>query len=204
MDENKKKEQSENNKQEENKEQHPAVTETEQPNEIEQIEQKENVEDLKKEIAELKDKYLRLYADFENYKRLSAKNKVELIKYSNEELVRELLSVIDHLELALQHSSNDEASLALAEGVQMTLKELKTTLEKFGLITIEALGKPFDPFFHHAISQVESEESDEDTVVSEFRKGYMLKDKVLRASLVGVSKKSTEQRLNLTTENTEE
>lgn len=204
MDENKKKEQSENNKQEENKEQHPAVTETEQPNEIEQIEQKENVEDLKKEIAELKDKYLRLYADFENYKRLSAKNKVELIKYSNEELVRELLSVIDHLELALQHSSNNEASLALAEGVQMTLKELKTTLEKFGLITIEALGKPFDPFFHHAISQVESEESDEDTVVSEFRKGYMLKDKVLRASLVGVSKKPTEQRLNLTTENTEE
>ncbi len=143
MDENKKKEQSENNKQEENKEQHPAVTETEQPNEIEQ---KENVEDLKKEIAELKDKYLRLYADFENYKRLSAKNKVELIKYSNEELIRELLSVIDHLELALQHSANNEASLALAEGVQMTLKELKTTLEKFGLITIEALGKPFDPF----------------------------------------------------------
>ena len=204
MDENKKKEQSENNKQEENKEQHPAVTETEQPNEIEQIEQKENVEDLKKETAELKDKYLRLYADFENYKRLSAKNKVELIKYSNEELVRELLSVIDHLELALQHSSNNEASLALAEGVQMTLKELKTTLEKFGLITIEALGKPFDPFFHHAISQVESEESDEDTVVSEFRKGYMLKDKVLRASLVGVSKKPTEQGLNLTTENAEE
>lgn len=190
MDENKKKEQSENNKQEENKEQHPAVTETEQPNEIEQ---KENVEDLKKEIAELKDKYLRLYADFENYKRLSAKNKVELIKYSNEELVRELLSVIDHLELALQHSYNNEASLALAEGVQMTLKELKTTLEKFGLITIEALGKPFDPFFHHAISQVESEESDEDTVVSEFRKGYMLKDKVLRASLVGVSKKPIQE-----------
>ncbi len=201
MDENKKKEQSENNKQEENKEQHPAVTETEQPNEIEQ---KENVEDLKKEIAELKDKYLRLYADFENYKRLSAKNKVELIKYSNEELIRELLSVIDHLELALQHSANIENSSALAEGIQMTLKEIKTILEKFGLTVIEALGKPFDPVFHHAISQVESEESDEDTVVSEFRKGYMLKDKVLRASLVGVSKKPTEQRLNLTTENTEE
>ena len=190
MDENKKKEQSENNKQEENKEQHPAVTETEQPNEIEQ---KENVEDLKKEIAELKDKYLRLYADFENYKRLSAKNKVELIKYSNEELIRELLSVIDHLELALQHSANIENSSALAEGVQMTLKEIKTILEKFGLTVIEALGKPFDPVFHHAISQVESEETDENIVVSEFRKGYMLKDKVLRASLVGVSKKPIQE-----------
>jgi len=201
VDENQKKEQAENNKQEENKEQHPAVTETEQPNEIEQ---KENVEDLKKEIAELKDKYLRLYADFENYKRLSAKNKAELIKYSNEELIRELLSVIDHLELALQHSANIENSSALAEGVQMTLKEIKTILEKFGLTVIEALGKPFDPVFHHAISQVESEETDENIVVSEFRKGYMLKDKVLRASLVGISKKPTEQRLNLTTENTEE
>ncbi|MEK7823227.1 MAG: nucleotide exchange factor GrpE [Nitrospirota bacterium] len=190
MDENKKKEQSENNKQEENKEQHPAVTETEQPNEIEQ---KENVEDLKKEIAELKDKYLRLYADFENYKRLSAKNKVELIKYSREELIRELLSVIDHLELALQHSANIENSSALAEGVQMTLKEIKTILEKFGLTVIEALGKPFDPVFHHAISQVESEETDENIVVSEFRKGYMLKDKVLRASLVGISKKPIQE-----------
>lgn len=190
MDENKKKELSENNKQEENKEQHFAVTETEQPNEIEQ---KENVEDLKKEIAELKDKYLRLYADFENYKRLSAKNKVELIKYSNEELIRELLSVIDHLELALQHSANIENSSALAEGVQMTLKEIKTILEKFGLTVIEALGKPFDPVFHHAISQVESEETDENIVVSEFRKGYMLKDKVLRASLVGVSKKPIQE-----------
>ena len=190
MDENKKKELSENNKQEENKEQHFAVTETEQPNEIEQ---KENVEDLKKETAELKDKYLRLYADFENYKRLSAKNKVELIKYSNEELIRELLSVIDHLELALQHSANIENSSALAEGVQMTLKEIKTILEKFGLTVIEALGKPFDPVFHHAISQVESEETDENIVVSEFRKGYMLKDKVLRASLVGVSKKPIQE-----------
>jgi len=190
VDENKKKELSENNKQEENKEQHFAVTETEQPNEIEQ---KENVEDLKKETAELKDKYLRLYADFENYKRLSAKNKVELIKYSNEELIRELLSVIDHLELALQHSANIENSSALAEGVQMTLKEIKTILEKFGLTVIEALGKPFDPVFHHAISQVESEETDENIVVSEFRKGYMLKDKVLRASLVGVSKKPIQE-----------
>lgn len=190
MDENKKKELSENNKQEENQEQHPAVTETELPNEIEQ---KENVEDLKKEIAELKDKYLRLYADFENYKRLSAKNKVELIKYSNEELIRELLSVIDHLELALQHSANIENSSALAEGVQMTLKEIKTILEKFGLTVIEALGKPFDPVFHHAISQVESEETDENIVVSEFRKGYILKDKVLRASLVGVSKKPIQE-----------
>ncbi len=189
MTENKKKEKSKNNEQEENQVEHLLDTETEQAN---QAERKENVEDLKKEIASLKDKYLRLYADFENYKRLTAKNKEELIKYSNEDLIKGLLSVIDHLELALQHSEN-EVSSALAEGVHLTLKELRTTLARFGLAAIEALGKPFDPFFHHAMSQVESEENDENTVVSEFRKGYMLKDKVLRASLVGVSKKPSQE-----------
>lgn len=150
-------------------------------------------EDLKKALSELKDKYLRLYADFENYKRATARDREELIKYSNEELMKELLSVVDHLELALQHSSNNQASTALAEGVEMTLKELLANLEKFGLTGIEALGKPFDPSVHHAMSQVESEENDENTVVEEFRKGYMLKDRVLRATLVGVSKKPSKQ-----------
>jgi molecular chaperone GrpE len=150
-----------------------------------------SAEEIKKEISELKDKYLRLYAEFENYKRLAAKEKEELIKYSIEEFAKELLPVIDHLELALQHSSNDAkpASSALVEGVEMTLKELKTTFEKFGLVSIEAKDKPFDPFVHHAMVQIESEEAEENTVLTEFRKGYMLKDRVLRATLVGVSKK---------------
>jgi molecular chaperone GrpE len=152
-------------------------------------EQPRDVDELNKELSELKDKYLRLYADFENYKRLVAKNKEELIKYSNEDLMRELLPVIDHLELALQHSAKGDNLSALAEGVQMTLKELTATLEKFGLTTIESLGKPFDPSLHHAISQTESEEMEENMVVEEFRKGYKLKDRVLRAALVSVSKK---------------
>ncbi|MBI4710735.1 MAG: nucleotide exchange factor GrpE [Nitrospirae bacterium] len=149
----------------------------------------DNTEALKKELAELNNKYLRLYADFENFKRLTSKNREELIKYSNEDLMQEILSVIDHLELALQHAEGSAASSALAEGVNMTLKELKGTLEKFGLSGIEASGKPFDPFVHHAMSQEESEESEENIVIKEFRKGYMYKDRVLRAALVGVSKK---------------
>lgn len=148
----------------------------------------EDIYVLKKELSELKDKYLRLYADFENYKRLVAKEKEELIKYSNEALMREMLPVIDHLELALQHSSNSESSKAIAEGVQMTLNELKSTLGKFGLADIPALGAPFDPSVHHAIAQVESEETEENIVVREFRKGYILNGRVLRATLVGVSK----------------
>jgi molecular chaperone GrpE len=151
----------------------------------------ESIDKLRKEVAELNSKYVRLYADFDNYKRVVAKEKEELIKYSNEELLKGLLSVIDHLELALQHSdknSNDSLP-ALIEGVELTLKELKTTLERYGLTGIEALGKPFDPFVHHAMTQVETDESEENRVVSEFRKGYMLQDRVLRPAFVGVSKK---------------
>jgi len=102
--------------------------------------------------------------------------------------------VIDHLELALQHASSNESSSALAEGVDLTLKELKNVLEKHGLSTIEALGKPFDPSVHHAMSQIETEEAEENTVVKEFRKGYMLRDRVLRAALVGVAKKQTQSK----------
>ena len=190
---------SENTEHEENKEKNVDISEdiiekeTKEHPAVVEAEQTEDVEGLKKEVSELKDKYLRLYADFENYKRLVTKEKEELIKYSNEELMKELLSVIDHLELALQHSSNNESSTALAEGVEMTLKDLKTTLEKFGMVSIEALGKPFDPSIHHAMTQVESEKTEENTVVTEFRKGYMLRDRVLRAALVGVSKKPSQE-----------
>lgn len=157
------------------------------------------------EYTELREKYLRLYADFENYRKVVSREKQDLIKYSNEELLSELLSVIDHLELALQHATEQENKQvsALAEGVEMTLKELKTVLEKFGLVTIESLGKPFDPHVHHAMSQVETNEADENCVVTEFRKGYMLKDRVLRPSFVGVSKKPTEENKEESKENKE-
>lgn len=148
-----------------------------------------NVEELKKSLSELNDKYIRLYADFENYKRIEAKNKEELLKYSNERLMKDLLTVIDHLELALQHTSNNETPNPLSEGVELTLKEFRTILEKYGLVSIEAQGKPFDPYIHHAMSQIETENVEENIVVTEFRKGYMLKERVLRAALVGVSKK---------------
>lgn len=152
----------------------------------------DNIENLKKSLDEATDKYIRLYADFENYRKVAARNKEELLKYANEELLTDFLTVIDHLELALQHSAGNETSNALAEGVQLTLKELKSVLEKYGLVTIDALGKPFDPFVHHAMSQIESEDAVENTVVKEFRKGYMLKDRVIRATLVGVAKKPSQ------------
>lgn len=140
------------------------------------------------ELQELKDKYLRLYAEFDNYRKRVLKDKEELIKYSNESLLYELLPVIDNLELAVKHSSNN-VSQGLIQGVEITLKEFQRVLEKFGITSISALGKQFDPSLHHAMTQVERDDTDEKTVVEEFRKGYMFRDKVLRPSLVAVSKK---------------
>ncbi len=143
---------------------------------------------LTAELQEINDKYLRLYAEFENYKKRVNKDKEELIKYSNESLLYELLPIIDNLEMALKHASNN-VSTGLVQGVEITLKELLRTLEKFGLSPVEAYGKPFDPLIHHAMTQVERDDVDEKIIVEEFRKGYMFRDKVLRPSLVAVSKK---------------
>jgi len=161
---------------------------------IEEItEEPANIEKLRESLSELNDKYLRLYAEFENYKRFAAKQKEDQLKYANESLLKDLLTVIDHLELALQHSSDDKVLDPLAKGVEMTLKELKTLMERYGLVSIDAIGKPFDPNIHHAMSQIENDEVDENTVIEEFRKGYMLKERLLRAPLVGVSKKISKE-----------
>ncbi len=162
----------------------------------------DNTEELKRSLNEANDKYVRLYADFENYKKIAARNKEELLKYANEDLITDILTVIDHLELALQHSPENETSNSLAEGVRLTLKELKNVLEKYGLVTIDALGKNFDPSVHHAMSRIESEDAEANTVVKEFRKGYMLRERVLRAALVGVAIKPS-QSGNSESENTE-
>ncbi len=147
------------------------------------------------ELKEQRDKYIRLYAEFENYKKRILRDKEELIKYGNESLLYELLPVIDNLEMAIKHSSNDlpagdqPGPTGLLQGVEITLKEFLRVLEKFGLTSIEAQEKKFDPSLHHAMTQVDRDDIDDNTVVEEFRKGYTFRDKVLRPSLVAVSKK---------------
>lgn len=144
---------------------------------------------LSEELKQLNDKYMRLYAEFENYKKRVSKDKEELIKYANEEIIYQLLAVIDSLELALKHATNENVPEGFIQGVEFTLKELKKILGNFGLSTIESEGKPFDPSVHHAMTQVERDDLEENMVVEEMRKGYMLRDKVLRPALVAVSKK---------------
>jgi molecular chaperone GrpE len=153
-----------------------------------QEEPDEDKDRLTSELQEINDKYVRLYAEFENYKKRINKDKEELVRYGNESLIFELLPVIDNLEMALKHSSHN-LNTGIVHGVEITLKELQRLLEKFGLSPIDASGKPFDPTVHHAMTQVERDDVEEKTVVEEFRKGYMLWDKVLRPSLVAVSQK---------------
>ena len=143
---------------------------------------------LQEDLAELNDKYLRLYAEFENYRKRVQKEKEDLVKYSNEDFLYHLLPVIDNLEMALKHST-DNVSEPLVKGVEITLREFQRVTEKFGLIPIPATGKPFDPSVHHAMSQVERADMEDKTVVEEFRKGYMFNGKVLRPSMVAVSKR---------------
>ncbi|MBF0607471.1 MAG: nucleotide exchange factor GrpE [Magnetococcales bacterium] len=147
------------------------------------------LEKIKEQMAETKDKYMRLYAEFDNYKKRVQREKEDILKYGMEPLVGDLLPVIDNLEAALSHASNSTAA-SLSTGVELTLKEFKKALSRYGVVEIEAKGKPFDPAFHEAMAETENNNVDDRTVLEEFRKGYMFKERVLRASLVKVSKKA--------------
>lgn len=151
---------------------------------------------VQKELRDLNDKYLRLYAEFDNYRKRVGREKEELLKFGNESLLYDLLPVVDSLELALKHGSCD-SNTGVVQGVEITLKEFQRVLEKFGLRKIEAADRCFDPSVHHAMVQVEREDLDEKMVAEEMRAGYLYRDKVLRPSLVAVSvkpKKQTENR----------
>jgi molecular chaperone GrpE len=137
-------------------------------------------------VGELNNKYLRLYAEFDNYKKRVNRDKEELMRYGNESLLYALLPAIDNLDLALKHGACDPKD-GIVQGVELTMKELQRTLEKFGLRRIPASGERFDPAVHHAMMQVEREDMEDNMVAEELRTGYRFHDKVLRPSLVAVS-----------------
>lgn len=161
---------------------------------------KEELETKKRELGELQDRYLRLYAEFENFKKVVTKEQTELLRYGNERLINEILPVIDNLERAILHSKeltnkvdpeSREAIDSLISGVEMTLRQIKDILGRFGVREIKALGEVFDPTLHHAVSQIETGGHKPNTVIEELRKGYLLNDRVIRPSTVVVSKKTS-------------
>lgn len=140
------------------------------------------------EIEVLKDEKLRLLAETENFKRRITKEKEDFQKYSNEKAVSELLPVIDNLERAVAHAKEAGETGALLEGVEMTLTLFAQMLEKMGITIVEAVGETFDPQRHEAVQQIESADHEPNTVVSEFQKGYMLHERLIRPAMVVVSK----------------
>ncbi|OGU08094.1 MAG: nucleotide exchange factor GrpE [Geobacteraceae bacterium GWC2_58_44] len=133
------------------------------------------------------DKYLRERADLENYRKRVQKEKEEILKYGNESFIVEILPALDNLERAVSHASEESLS-AIIEGVKLTSSMLLSTLKKFGVTPVETPpGTPFDPAFHQAMGQVESADQEPNTVVSEFQKGYLLNDRLLRPAMVTVA-----------------
>lgn len=159
-----------------------------------------DIEESNKDYDELHDQYLRLAADFENYKKRVTKEKVDLIAYGNEELIKSLLSVLDNLERAIEHSESNKDSEPIAEGVKLVQKQFLDCLEKFGVESIEVKkGSEFDPNLHQAVERVNSNEVEPGSILSEILKGYTLKDRLLRPALVSVSQGDIESSKKKTT-----
>jgi len=143
------------------------------------------------ECQALQDKYLRLAAEFDNYKRLAQKEQRDYSRFANESLLKELLPILDNLERAIRASK--EASQAggksegLIQGVELTLKQFGEVLSKFGVQPIASVGQVFDPARHQAVARVESATVPSNTVAEEYQKGYLLHERVLRPAMVSVA-----------------
>ena len=139
-----------------------------------------------KEARENWDRFLRERADLENYRKRVGREKEELLNYGNKALIEEILPVIDNLERALAHASEDSQG-AVVEGIRMTHTMLLTALKKFNVSPIEAVGTPFDSAYHQAMAQVPTDQHEPNTVVEEYQKGYLLKERLLRPAMVSVA-----------------
>jgi molecular chaperone GrpE len=153
----------------------------------------QDIEQLKERAAKADenwDRFLRLTADLENYKKRAARERQEAISFANENLLSKLLPVLDAFEMALAASASAPAAAAsLQAGIVMISQQLKSALTEAGLEEIDAQGKPFDPNSHEAVSQIETTDAPEGQVVRQTRKGYRFRNRLLRATGVVVAKK---------------
>lgn len=139
-----------------------------------------------REAGENWDRFVRERADLENYRKRVNREKEELLNYGNKSLIEEILPIVDNLERALAHASEDGLG-ALVEGIRMTHGMLLSSLKKFGVFPLEAAGSQFDPAFHQAMAQVPTDKHPPNTVIEEHQKGYKLKERLLRPAMVTVS-----------------
>jgi molecular chaperone GrpE len=147
----------------------------------------DETEGLQADLERFRDLALRSQADFENYKKRSAREKEEAIKYANSSLLEKLVSIIDNFELGLEAARGEGEKSPIFSGMNMVLKQLMDFLADSGLQPIDAVGRKFDPNLHEAIAHEQSEEVPEGLVIRQTRRGYKLKDRLLRPSSVVVS-----------------
>ena len=157
------------------------------------------LEDLEQKLAaaesEAKESYerlLRASAELENYKKRKQKEIADFRKFANESILKELLNIADNLERAIEMPKNKGGETQIAEGVDLTLKELLKVFQKFGVQPIVSLGEPFDPAFHQAMMQQEVKDQPDNIVIQEMQKGYVIHDRLLRPAMVVVSKTKKE------------
>jgi molecular chaperone GrpE len=139
------------------------------------------------DVRAAQERYLRLAAEFENYKKRAQKDQDEYRKYSNERLLKELLPVIDNLQRALKHGGASSHKEGVLQGIELTSKKALEILSRFGVTPIPSVGQPFDPAVHEAVAKVNGKGHKPNTIVEEFEKGYYLNDRVLRPAMVTVA-----------------
>jgi len=168
----------------------PDEGESPRPGKGEEAAREGAAEGIAQELAELRDRHLRLAADFENFRRRALKEREEAHHYGHQNLVKDLLPSVDNLERAIDHArkGGEGAQGGLLEGVELVLRELQSVLAKHGVTPIEALGEPFDPALHEAMAQVPDATRPPNTVVEVFQRGYQLRGRLLRPARVVVSK----------------
>ena len=150
----------------------------------------ERATDAESKYKEMQDRYLRLNAEFDNYKKRMMRENSDRLKYFNMELIKELLPSVDNLERAITHAGDENSDLEnMIEGLQMVYKGMQEAFGKFGVSEIESIGKEFDPNCHQAVGMIESQEVPENHVSEECLKGYYLHDRIIRPTMVRVSGK---------------
>jgi molecular chaperone GrpE len=154
---------------------------------VQNAELKEELARKEKEATDNYDKYLRAVADLDNYKKRAIRDKADIIKYGNEDVIKDILPFVDSLDRASEHADSSDVQ-AFKEGIKLIQEQLLSCLKKHGVEKIDSVGLDFDPNFHEAMMQVESEEHAENKVVNEVQKGYLLNGRLLRPSKVCVCK----------------
>jgi molecular chaperone GrpE len=177
-----------------------AAPQEELPNDTEEL--KKLLAQKTKEAQENYDRYLRLAAELENIKKRQEREVAELRQFANENLLKELVPVLDNLERALDHGRQSEAPEGLMEGLDLVNQDFLRVLGRFGVTPINSVGERFDPAYHHAVMEEEAPEVEDQTVLKELQKGYLLQNRLLRPAMVVVSRNTDKSPIKIKVDTT--